>query len=91
MNRLVVALIRRYQRSVSSHRRPRCVFEPTCSTYAVLAIESNGVRRGLIEAIGRLWRCRAENLGVVDYPKGVSDLQSHEHRGQLFQQGPEAT
>jgi putative membrane protein insertion efficiency factor len=84
MRRLAIAIIKGYKRSVSSRTSSRCVFEPSCSTYAILAIERNGVGRGLAETIGRLRRCRAENLGVVDYPKGVSDLQGHEHRSQLL-------
>jgi uncharacterized protein len=61
--------VRAYQRYVSAHRASRCVFEPTCSQYALLAIERQGLLRGGKEALRRLWRCRAENIGVVDYPR----------------------
>jgi putative membrane protein insertion efficiency factor len=65
---LGVRAIRAYQLHVSSRRPSRCVFEPTCSHYAVLAIERQGLLRGGRESLRRLWRCRAENIGVVDYP-----------------------
>lgn len=76
-----VGFIRGYQRLISERRASRCVFEPSCSAYAVLAIEQQGLSRGLMATMRRLWRCRAENLGVVDYPKGVGDVSRSEHRG----------
>jgi putative membrane protein insertion efficiency factor len=63
-----MAGIRAYQRLVSSRRPSRCVFEPTCSNYALIAIERQGLLRGSRESLRRLWRCRAENIGAIDYP-----------------------
>lgn len=80
-----VSFIAAYQRLISARRRSRCVFEPSCSAYAVLAIEHQGLARGLMATMRRLWRCRAENLGVIDYPKGVGDVPHSEHRGELFE------
>ena len=47
--------------------RARCRFEPTCSTYMILAIQKYGLFRGLIKGIKRLRRCKPPN-GGIDYP-----------------------
>lgn len=54
----LVGAIRVYQREISAHRRPCCRFTPSCSAYAVGALQTHGVRRGLILAARRLLRCR---------------------------------
>src|ERR671916_482841 len=40
------AAVRVYQREISPRRRPCCHFTPTCSAYAVEALEMHGARRG---------------------------------------------
>jgi putative membrane protein insertion efficiency factor len=55
--RAVVALIRVYQAARIGHVSP-CRFTPTCSHYAVEAIERHGAGRGLRLTIRRLGRCR---------------------------------
>ena len=52
-----VLLIRVYQAGVSSWLRPACRFEPSCSRYAVEAIERHGVGRGGWLAARRVGRC----------------------------------
>lgn len=47
--------------------RDRCRFEPTCSTYMILAIKKYGLFRGMIKGIKRLRRCKPPNFGI-DYP-----------------------
>ncbi|MFN8216674.1 MAG: membrane protein insertion efficiency factor YidD [Solirubrobacterales bacterium] len=66
MKRVVLAPIRAYQRWISPARPRRCRFEPTCSAYAVEAIERFGVFRGLILASYRLLRCNPFNHGGFD-------------------------
>jgi uncharacterized protein len=57
--RRLVAAVRVYQREVSPKLPPGvCRFEPTCSHYAVEAIETHGARRGTWLAVRRLLRCR---------------------------------
>ncbi|NJC82546.1 membrane protein insertion efficiency factor YidD [Planosporangium mesophilum] len=53
-----VGAVRVYQREISAHRRPCCRFTPSCSEYAVRALQAHGVRRGLSLAARRLLRCR---------------------------------
>jgi uncharacterized protein len=53
-----VAMIRLYQREISAHRDPVCRFSPSCSNYAVEAINTHGTLRGSAMAARRLIRCR---------------------------------
>jgi uncharacterized protein len=54
----MVAAIRVYQREISAHRPAVCRYEPSCSAYAVEAIERHGAVRGAWLAGRRLLRCR---------------------------------
>jgi putative membrane protein insertion efficiency factor len=54
----MVAAVRVYQREISPRRPPSCRFEPTCSAYAVEALERHGARRGVWLTVRRLARCR---------------------------------
>jgi uncharacterized protein len=54
----MVGAIRVYQRDISAHRRPVCRFEPSCSAYAVEALQRHGAVKGLWLAARRLLRCR---------------------------------
>lgn len=55
--RLVVLSLHGYRRLVSPFLPPRCRFDPTCSRYAIHAIEHHGLRRGGWMALKRLFRC----------------------------------
>ena len=57
MRRLLILPIRLYQRFISPLKPPCCRFTPTCSQYAVEAIEKHGAIKGLYLAIRRLLRC----------------------------------
>ncbi|ABZ83656.1 conserved hypothetical protein [Heliomicrobium modesticaldum Ice1] len=60
--------IRWYRRYLSPLRGPTCRFAPTCSAYAILALEKYGVLRGLWKAVGRLLRCHPFHPGGYDPP-----------------------
>ncbi|MGY1594426.1 membrane protein insertion efficiency factor YidD [Geodermatophilus sp. SYSU D00708] len=62
----LVAAVRVYQREVSPRRPPVCRFEPTCSAYAVQALEGHGARRGTWLTLRRLLRCRPGAAGGPD-------------------------
>lgn len=55
--RLVVLLLRLYQQLLSPWLGPACRYQPTCSQFAVEAIERHGALRGTWLALGRLGRC----------------------------------
>jgi len=57
MKGLFLALIRFYQRHISPGLPRRCRFYPTCSQYAVEAIEKYGAGKGLWLALRRFLRC----------------------------------
>ena len=69
MKRLVIFLIEIHRKYISGLKRyPTCRFYPSCSEYAVLAIEKYGVIRGLVKAFWRILRCNPFSKGGVDYP-----------------------
>ena len=57
MKSLIVKFIRVYQIVLSPISRPSCRFYPTCSQYAVDAIEKRGIVVGLLKGIWRVIRC----------------------------------
>jgi len=73
MRALLIGLIRLYQRLLSPLLGPRCRFHPTCSAYAVQALERHGVVRGSVLAARRIVRCHPLNEGGFDpVPEKVS-------------------
>ena len=57
MKRLLLGLIRFYRARISPLRPPCCRFIPTCSAYALEAVEKYGALRGGLMALGRVLRC----------------------------------
>jgi len=62
----VVGLLRIYQHVVSPLYGSTCRFYPSCSQYALLAVQQHGVLRGARLAAWRLLRCNPWNPGGVD-------------------------
>jgi uncharacterized protein len=62
----LLAGIRFYQRAVSPTRPPRCRFVPSCSAYALEAVELHGAARGGWLAVRRLAKCAPWHPGGVD-------------------------
>ena len=63
LKRIIIFLVRVYQRFASDKRRERCRFEPSCSEYMILALEKYGLIKGLKKGISRLRRCKPPNGG----------------------------
>ena len=57
MKKLLLAAIRFYQKGISPLRQPCCRFTPTCSQYALEAIEKYGALRGGWMALRRICCC----------------------------------
>ncbi len=57
MARLIIFLIHVYRWIISPLLPPRCRFEPTCSRYAIHAIQTHGLLKGLWFVMKRLFRC----------------------------------
>jgi putative membrane protein insertion efficiency factor len=68
--RWLVTMLRFYQRHLSSRVGRKCIFQPSCSSYAILAVATNGITMGGREAFGRWRRCRPFSSGGIDYPRG---------------------
>ena len=57
MKRLLLTLIRFYRKHISPLFPPTCRFTPTCSKYALEAVEKYGPWRGGFLALKRFLRC----------------------------------
>jgi putative membrane protein insertion efficiency factor len=65
--RLLVLLVRGYQRALSPLLGDRCKYHPTCSQYAVDALREHGALRGTVLAAWRVLRCNPWRAGGVDH------------------------
>lgn len=63
MKRVLLLLIRFYQLAISPYFPPRCRFTPTCSQYALEAVEKYGAVKGGFLALKRLLRCHPFHKG----------------------------
>ncbi len=66
MKEFLVFLIKFYRKNISPLKRPCCRFYPSCSQYALEALEKYGVLRGGFMAIKRILRCNPLNEGGYD-------------------------
>ncbi|MEO0947784.1 MAG: membrane protein insertion efficiency factor YidD [Cyanobacteria bacterium J06641_5] len=66
MQRLLVNLIRAYRHLISPLFGPTCRFQPTCSCYAIEAIERFGPWHGSWLALRRILRCHPFHPGGYD-------------------------
>ena len=66
MSELVLKLIRFYRKHLSPARPPCCRFVPTCSEYALQAVEKYGAVKGSWLALRRLLRCHPFHKGGYD-------------------------
>ena len=57
MKRFLLWLIRFYRKHISPRRAPCCRFVPTCSAYALEAVEKYGAWKGGLLALRRILRC----------------------------------
>lgn len=66
IKKTLIILIRFYQQLISPLAPPSCRFVPTCSQYAIDALEIHGMIRGSYLAVRRLLRCHPFNRGGYD-------------------------
>jgi putative membrane protein insertion efficiency factor len=66
MKRLIIALVRCYQYTLSPFLGPCCRFVPSCSEYFILAVEKRGALRGVLLGLWRLLRCNPFCRGGCD-------------------------
>ena len=80
--RVATAPLRFYRRFLSPLKPPMCRFAPTCSQYAIDAVEVHGLVRGIGYALHRIARCHPFCKGGYDPvpPPRHSDPQSSRKR-----------
>ena len=70
MRFLILKIIRVYQKYISPLLGPSCRFHPTCSEYALQAIETYGIFRGGFLATKRILKCNPwGDTGADPLPK----------------------
>lgn len=67
MKAILLALIRFYRKCISPLFPPSCRFVPTCSQYALEAIEKYGAWKGGKLAVKRLLKCHPFHTGEHDF------------------------
>lgn len=67
MKKVVIYLIKFYRRHISKYKRvTKCIYTPTCSQYAIEALEKYGIIRGGSLAIWRILKCNPFAKGGYD-------------------------
>lgn len=74
LRKIIILIIKIYQRTLSFdhgflsvyYPHGYCRFRPTCSDYAILAIEKQGLIKGGLKAAWRILRCNPWNKGGYD-------------------------
>ena len=66
MKKTIILLIKIYRRYVSPLKEGKCRFYPTCSEYALQAIEKHGALKGGFMAIKRIFKCHPFHSGGYD-------------------------
>lgn len=64
--KVIIWLVHFYQHYAPDKMRLKCVYEPSCSEYMILAIKKYGAFKGVFKGIKRLLRCHPP--GGIDYP-----------------------
>ena len=67
LKQLAIGFVLIYKAFAPMSVRSRCRFQPTCSTYMIMAIQKYGLVYGVFKGIRRVLRCKPPN-GGVDYP-----------------------
>ncbi|MBL8862036.1 MAG: membrane protein insertion efficiency factor YidD [Planctomycetes bacterium] len=82
MRWLWTAPLRVYRRFLSPLKPPMCRFAPTCSQYAITAVEEHGIWKGTALAIWRILRCQPLARGGYDPvpPRRARARCEHDHR-----------
>ena len=66
LNKVFIAFIRLYQLCISPLFGPSCRFSPTCSEYAIQALKTHGVVKGIYLSLKRIFKCHPFHEGGHD-------------------------
>ena len=68
MKKILILLVKFYRKHISPKKAaPCCKYHPTCSAYALDALEKHGALKGSILTVWRILRCNPWSLGGIDY------------------------
>lgn len=67
MKKILIFLVKFYQKRISPLKSPCCKYYPSCSAYAVQALEKHGAFKGTALAVWRVLRCNPWSLGGIDH------------------------
>jgi putative membrane protein insertion efficiency factor len=82
MQRILTNLLRLYRYWLSPWLGSRCRFYPSCSQYALEAVETHGAARGAWLAARRVCRCHPWNAGGFDpVPPPITTTSTHVNHG----------
>ena len=62
----IVSSIQFYRKCLSPLKLPSCRFYPTCSEYAITAIDKYGIFQGLAKSVKRIFKCHPFHPGGYD-------------------------
>jgi putative membrane protein insertion efficiency factor len=75
----LIQLVRLYKLAISPWFGANCRFEPTCSSYAIQALQVHGVLKGTILAVKRMGRCHPWGTSgydpVPDLPEDTDETR----------------
>lgn len=66
VSNILIRIIKFYRKNISPAKIPCCRFTPTCSAYAIEAIETHGAIKGTLLSIYRILRCNPLCKGGYD-------------------------
>jgi len=67
MKKILIGLVRGYQKFISPLTPPSCRYYPTCSNYMIQAVTVHGFFKGAVMGIARILRCHPFVHGGLDY------------------------
>ena len=67
MKKLLIGMVKFYRRFISPLTAPQCRFVPTCSQYALEALEKYGAAKGAWLTVKRLSKCHPFHRGEHDF------------------------
>jgi uncharacterized protein len=73
IKKILLSIVRFYQRAVSPYKPRSCRFHPTCSQYSYEAIRDHGPLKGTWLGIKRIIKCHPLN------PGGYDPVPKHDH------------
>ncbi|WP_395019756.1 membrane protein insertion efficiency factor YidD [Dongia sp.] len=76
---IAIVPVRAYQWFISPLLPPSCRYEPTCSAYAVEALQRHGLFRGAYLTMRRLLRCHPWGGSGYDPVPGHEECRHHHH------------